>query len=139
MKECLWCKKEYEPKKDTSKFCSTSCRVMYNRKYGKKNQVTAIQVQVLYNAFLEAIGKIQYVAHKETYDSPKKAYMQDEPMDLVEPRKQLPKVAIEAIKRKYVEDRRECSCDEEYLGWVKRLEIDQRLSNRDKQEIKNTP
>lgn len=34
MKICLKCNKEFEPKRDTAKFCSTSCRVMY----GKKNQ-----------------------------------------------------------------------------------------------------
>lgn len=35
MKECLWCKKEFQEKKPTAKYCSTSCRVMFNHKRGK--------------------------------------------------------------------------------------------------------
>lgn len=80
MKECLWCKEEYEPKREASKFCSTSCRVMWNRKYGKKNQVTPVQIQVLYNSILDVLGKIQYAAPKATYDAPKMANVQDEPL-----------------------------------------------------------
>jgi hypothetical protein len=38
MKQCLQCKKEFQSKKDTAKYCSVSCRVMWNRKNGKKKQ-----------------------------------------------------------------------------------------------------
>lgn len=59
MKECLWCKKEYEPKKDTSKFCSTSCRVMWNKKYGKKKKEVGLsELQELYNSILTAVNSI---------------------------------------------------------------------------------
>lgn len=58
MKKCLWCDKEFESKKDTAKFCSTSHRVMYNRKHGKRDQVTPLQLQVLYNSLLTAINQI---------------------------------------------------------------------------------
>ncbi len=59
MKECLWCKEEYEAKKDTSKFCSTSCRVMWNRKYGKKKgQVGVNELQELYDSILAAVNSI---------------------------------------------------------------------------------
>ena len=30
-KECIRCKAKFEAKKNTAKFCSNSCRVMYNR------------------------------------------------------------------------------------------------------------
>ncbi|MEY2702606.1 MAG: hypothetical protein RLY43_1242 [Bacteroidota bacterium] len=30
-KECIHCKAKFEAKKNTAKFCSDSCRVMYNR------------------------------------------------------------------------------------------------------------
>jgi hypothetical protein len=56
MKNCLKCNKEFEPKKNTAKFCSTSCRVMYNRKHSKQS-VTPVQMQVLYNSMLELIEK----------------------------------------------------------------------------------
>jgi hypothetical protein len=58
MKECLHCKKEFEAKRDSAKFCSTSCRVMYHRKHGKKKDVTPLQMQVLYNSMLELVDKM---------------------------------------------------------------------------------
>lgn len=62
MKECLHCKKEFEPKKDTAKFCSTSCRVMNHQKKGKKKQeeIKPVQMQVLYNAVLEMVANAKF-------------------------------------------------------------------------------
>jgi len=57
MKECLHCKKQYEPKRAHSKFCSTSCRVMYNRNHPKET-VSKFQMQVLYNNILAAVDSI---------------------------------------------------------------------------------
>lgn len=50
----------------------------------------------------------------------------------------VPKVAQDAIMRKYVEDRQECTSKEEYMDWVKRLEADTRISDNQKQLVKNT-
>jgi hypothetical protein len=59
MKQCLNCNKEYEAKREASKFCSTSCRVMWNRAQPKgKNKVTQMDMQELYNAVLGAINSI---------------------------------------------------------------------------------
>lgn len=60
MKGCLHCKKEFEAKKETAKFCSTSCRVMWNRKNGNKTKdaIQPFQMQVLYNSLLEMIDKV---------------------------------------------------------------------------------
>lgn len=58
MKECLWCKKEFQEKKPTAKYCSTSCRVMFNKKHGKKNELKPFQMQVLYNQIMEAVNGI---------------------------------------------------------------------------------
>lgn len=67
MKECLWCKKEYPNKRETSKFCSTSCRVMFSRKHGgKKDKVSQTQLQVLYNALLEKVGELKAAQHIAT-------------------------------------------------------------------------
>lgn len=54
--KCLNCSKEFHPKKETRKYCSDSCRVMYNRKHGKKNPITKGQLQVVYNAILELLA-----------------------------------------------------------------------------------
>lgn len=137
MKNCLNCNTEFRPKREHAKFCSDKCRVAYNRNH-PAGSVTKTQLQVLYNAFLEAIGKIQYSDQKIAYDSPKKPAIQDEPLKIVQPKPALPRVAIEAIKRKYVEDRRECTCDEEFIAWFEKLESDERLNQRDKNEVKNT-
>jgi hypothetical protein len=54
-KECSYCKKVFEAIKETAKYCSDSCRVMYCRKNKKSNVVTPVQMQVLYNAVLEMV------------------------------------------------------------------------------------
>jgi len=53
--KCLNCQKDFSPKKATAKYCSDSCRVMYNRKNGKKKAVTSVQMQALYNSMMEAV------------------------------------------------------------------------------------
>jgi hypothetical protein len=57
MKECLYCKKEFEGKKPTRKFCSDSCRVMYNRKFGGK-ALKDWQAKSIYNSIIEGIEKL---------------------------------------------------------------------------------
>lgn len=60
MKECLWCKKEFQEKKETARYCSTSCRVMFNRKFPKKkDDISKTQLQVIYNAILEKVGELK--------------------------------------------------------------------------------
>lgn len=56
--ECLNCKIKFEPKKSFAKFCSTNCRVKWNRKQPKKDVISKTQLQVLYNSILEAVGNI---------------------------------------------------------------------------------
>ena len=57
MKECLNCKKGYESRRDFSKYCSTKCRVQYNRN-NPKEKVTRVQMQVLYNSILGLVDKM---------------------------------------------------------------------------------
>lgn len=60
MKECLNCKKEYEPKRDTSKFCSVSCRVLYNRGKPKQQKVNPIdQMIVIRDEMVDTMFKIR--------------------------------------------------------------------------------
>jgi hypothetical protein len=63
MKECLHCKKQFQPKKETAKFCGTSCRVMYNRKHGSKKSVSLVQIQVLYNSLLEVAERLSNISN----------------------------------------------------------------------------
>lgn len=55
MIKCLKCHKEFEPKRETAKFCSNSCRVGYHRKHGKSDKVKPYQMQAIYNAVLGLI------------------------------------------------------------------------------------
>lgn len=54
MKNCLNCGYEFQEKKDSAKYCSVSCRVMYNRK-NPKDRVSKVQMQDLYNSVKELI------------------------------------------------------------------------------------
>ena len=58
MKQCLQCEKEFDGKRDSAKFCTVNCRVKWNRKNGKKSDIKPIQMQVLYNQILDAVGRI---------------------------------------------------------------------------------
>jgi hypothetical protein len=57
MKECLNCKKTYNAKRASSKFCSVNCRVLYHQKHGKAKIKTA-DLQEMFNAVLTAVNSI---------------------------------------------------------------------------------
>jgi len=135
MKQCMNCKTDFEFKRDSAKFCSDKCRAAYNRAHPQQ-MVTKLQMQSLYNAVLEAVEKIQFAAPLNEYDGPKSPpTTQDEPLKYA---RHIPKVAVDAIMRKYAEDRQECSGKEEYVTWLKRLEDDDRLSDEQKETVKKS-
>lgn len=53
MKECLHCKEKFQEKRDTAKFCSTSCRVMYSRKNKKPKISEAVIENEIFGALAE--------------------------------------------------------------------------------------
>jgi len=129
MKTCLNCKKEYQHKREASKFCSDKCRVAYNRKHPRQ-AVSTVQMQVLYNAVLELLGnagKIQQtapIAPKTTYQAAAS--------------RATSQISTQDLMRKYVEERRDFTCEEEYREWLRRLQDDNRLTNKQKELIINT-
>jgi len=74
MRQCLECKKDYENKRESSKFCSTSCRVKHNRKSQKTK--SKIQLDVIYNAILDTIASmpkndaVSQMVRKVAYNEP---------------------------------------------------------------------
>ena len=86
MKECLHCKKEFEEKRESAKFCSTSCRVMYNRKHGKKERLVfknPKEVMDRLSALDAKLDKIIYASPTpESYDGARlpKGFVDDEPL-----------------------------------------------------------
>lgn len=69
------CGKEYEAKRDSSKFCSTSCRVMFSRANKGKEKKEAeksllLQANVAINSLLEMVGKINFGANPVLEQAP---------------------------------------------------------------------
>lgn len=60
-KTCLKCGKEFEAKKDTAKYCSDSCKVIYNRNNSKikSDEIKPIQMQVMYNVILQTFEEFK--------------------------------------------------------------------------------
>ncbi len=146
MRECLKCKKDISGKHESAKFCSTSCRVMWNRnpKNKKEKGLTELQqMKVMYNALMEKIDKIVptsslpiselksggYGVIPQIEETAVKKSVWDE-----EPKK---KIAIRRNPAQWVELRRECETGEDYAKWLEDLENSD-LSTRDKNLIKQT-
>jgi endogenous inhibitor of DNA gyrase (YacG/DUF329 family) len=53
MKECLNCKKEFQERRSTARFCSNKCRSAFNRG-ASGNKITKMQMQEMYNAIMGA-------------------------------------------------------------------------------------
>lgn len=106
--------------KKKKRFCNETCRSNFWYAKNKKKPVVPSE------------------PNSEQYNGPKKPanFKGDEPV--FKPAPVVPKVAADAIMRKYVEDRRDCGSQEEYVSWVEKLETDERLSTRQKELVKNT-
>jgi hypothetical protein len=122
MQECLWCKKQFEPKRPTAKFCSTSCRVMNNRKFGKKKDaITDVQMQVLYKAVMDAIANVP------AKQPPQTTYL---------PTSQQKPVIRPKTPQEWVDEKREIEDAEIYHKWLLALNADPYLSDKQKAIIK---
>jgi hypothetical protein len=55
MKECLFCKKYFNPKKAHAKFCSDKCRVYFNRTKPKKVKGLSLEdkIDFIFNKMVE--------------------------------------------------------------------------------------
>jgi len=84
MKECLHCKGQFEEKRESAKFCSTSCRVMFNRKNKGKSKLvfkSPSEVMDKLAALDLKIDKILYqTPTPESYDGKKMNPVNDEPL-----------------------------------------------------------
>ena len=143
MKQCLNCQKEFEYKREAAKFCSNKCRAAYNRAHPEQ-QVTKLQLQALYNEMIELAKRMQagpemILITPITTQQAVTLHNTEHPEQMTTMfTKQVPKVAADAIMRKYVADRRDCTCEEEYFSWAERLEADDRLTSKQKELVKNT-
>ncbi len=139
-KKCLKCGKDFKAEKDTAKYCSVSCRVMYNRNNRDKERVSAeksilLQTQVALNSLLEAVGKINYGVVPTSFDGKKNDYIKmDEARQWKEPKPTIKKRTPE----EWVLWKREILDADEFQEWVKELESADYLTSKQKSLIKQT-
>ena len=146
-RKCLQCDKEYEAKKDTSKYCSTSCRVMFSRKNKGNKKVEAeksflLQANVALNSLLEMVGKINYGANPVLGQSDTKSiplpsdYAEIKNIGIMGSNGEITPLRKPKSVVRYIEERLECGNADEYDYWLSQLESDPYLSDKDKQNAK---
>lgn len=136
-KECLNCKKEFEAKKDTAKYCSDSCRVMWNRSPLNKKEkgLTDLQqMKVMYNSLMEKIDKLSFPTIQVQPSA--KLVSFDGIVHQVEEKQQNARQS--RTPAHWVELRRECESADDYAKWLQDLESDIFLTTREKSLIKQT-
>jgi hypothetical protein len=135
MKKCLHCDKDFENKKDTTKFCSTSCRVMYHRKNKDKPKgLTPEQrLTVVYNKILDVLSKTVVSGEIKDVVTSTVNYNQNAittpTLTLNRPFKSV---------QQYISDKREIESEEIYRKFLIEVENDPNLSSKQKQLIKTS-
>lgn len=75
---------------------------------------------------------------KNGIPSPFGGVIEPEPIKEAPTQRWLTKSDKEALKRQYVDERKEFTCDDEHRDWHKRVDNDERLNKDDKIQVKNT-
>jgi hypothetical protein len=131
MIKCLYCEDEFEPKRETAKYCSDSCRVMYNRKHGKKNAVTKFQMQTLYNEIRSMVNDLNKPTNSiQPFQQPETNF----PINTT-PLKLTPQIAPKSYLQ-YLNEKRELLNEEQYHAWLAELEADLYLTTPQKKALK---
>lgn len=148
-RKCLFegCDKMFQPKRESAKFCSDTCRVKHSYKNKGKNQKKKesdilLQMQVISNTVLGAIellsSKIEFspITNKAYKGNSVNRVIMDE-AGLWEMPKE--KRVIVRSAEQWLEQKRECSSTEEWLEIKAQIEAATNLSPKTKQLIFNTP
>lgn len=132
MNNCLQCKKEYEAKRGTSKFCSTNCRVKYNRKNGNKKSVGKVELEVLYNKILDLVDKFEKPTESSFKGEAINIHKYDEVGQYTEPKRQL----IRTFEQ-YRQLRLDCENEEDWQILADDIRNAPNLSTKQKQLLLN--
>jgi hypothetical protein len=129
--KCLHCEKEYQPKKKTSKFCSTSCRVMWGRK-NKSGLSQNAQMKVLVNTILDKLDKVVFMQPTpESFDGAKfDIITHDEPLSFDALKK--PFLKPQRSFDSYRQARVECESQEQWEALKEEILNDVNLSTKQK-------
>lgn len=131
MKSCEKCGKAFNPKKDTAKYCSDSCRVMACRNRQKKGAVTTSQLQVVYNAILDLLASSRVELPTNLVSGKSDSLLHSN--GSVTPFTMTRQKTVE----EWIAAKREIPDNDEYQRWLSELEADQYLSSKQKSLIKN--
>lgn len=134
MIKCLNCGSEFEPKRETAKFCKDSCRVLWHRKNGKNKPVTKLQVQVLYEMALSVLEQL----NKDKSTELPADYLNFSKVGVLQPNGDIapfvapkPQIALKSFDQ-WREKKRECESEEEW-GQIKAgIEAATNLSRKQK-------
>jgi len=139
-KACLWCKKDYEAKRETSKYCSTSCRVMFNRKPAVKGSISKLDMVALYNEFKAAILEIPNMRHVPMVSEKEllTAYNASNPNQFISVETKPAPIKIIRSAEQWHELKRACESAEEWATVKYQIENAPNLSTKQKQLIFNT-
>lgn len=112
-KKCIKCGKRFKAVKDTAKYCSVNCRVLwYQASRGKKRvaEESRATAQVLYNLAIEALAEVKAIAASKSQISPiqpPQTFQQpDTPENTV-----APKNALKSFEQ-WRAEKRECESEE---------------------------
>jgi hypothetical protein len=132
MKECLNCNKEFEPKRESGKYCSDNCRVQWNRKNPKQEKgLTELQqMKVMYNTLIEKIDKLNLSSVYLPVNESKQSF------DTTLPKNK--KIMLKRTPMQWVELRRDCQNSDDYNKWIVDLDNDTHLTQLEKKQIKAT-
>jgi len=123
VKTCLKCGIDYQPIKETRKFCSTSCRVMWYRK-NKPQQVEKILLKDLILSLIDKLDSINFITQPSNYDVLKTEI----------PQKPLPtkKVVIIRSYENFLHLKKSCETAEDWVGISHEIRESDNLTEKQK-------
>jgi len=146
--KCRHCDKEFEAKRGTAKFCSTSCRVMYNRKNKKPKISEAVIENEIFGALEEMKELRKQIASDLLlfgqprtdgkpltgfkHDTPFSVSPVDEPLSFAKIEQSLTKPKIKRSFENYQELINECETMDQYRPIKEEIEAAEHLTSKQK-------
>lgn len=130
--ECLNCKKEFQPKRDSAKYCSDNCRVRFYLKKVKiaKEQKPPLTFQVILNRMENVLEKIESRQSLPQYDAPKtERIFSDEP-----PKWEQPEITGKSVHQ-HLKEIANLDTPYEYEQKAKEIEYDPNLTDKERKDL----
>ena len=126
MKECLYCKNEFSPKKDSAKYCSDSCRVLaYQKRVRSGESVSGLSMRAKIDIIFNKVQELDLDKPKKTDHNP-----------IIAPQHTAP-VIIEKDFAYYAKKIRECEIQDDYMVLKNEIMAAQNLTSKQRQVLLN--